>query len=246
MNREEIIRMIVQRETKRQGLSEDKVSQEAPDLHAAGCEHFGTWETALRYAGVSQRRLSRGVQISQAELLQKLRVLCTNGYDLSSKRNKLRDRWLFEAARKQFGTWRRALHAAGIDLKRVRGFSKTRRHSRRRIINALRNRREQGSSLRWNVVCLENRSLAIAAKTAFGSWRRALAAADLAPQEYLTINGRLWSREKVIDAIKRRHEKGQSLAHSDLHLDDAALLAAARRHWGSWSKAVAEAGLSTH
>jgi hypothetical protein len=35
------------------------VQREVQDLYESACEHFGTWDTALRYAGVDFQRLAR-------------------------------------------------------------------------------------------------------------------------------------------------------------------------------------------
>ena len=120
MSREDIIRRIVQREFQKQGLTEEAVLEDMPDLHQSACDHFGTWETALKYAGVNLRRLYAKHDYSRELVRQKIRNLCLNGYNLTATRNMRRDRRLYEAARQHFGTWRQALRAAGIDLEHAR------------------------------------------------------------------------------------------------------------------------------
>jgi hypothetical protein len=56
MSRESIIRWIVEREASGQKLSEDAVSREFETVHSEACNLFGTWETALLYAGYKKRR----------------------------------------------------------------------------------------------------------------------------------------------------------------------------------------------
>jgi hypothetical protein len=59
MSRQEVIRQIVARELNRLSLAEDVVREELPALHESACEFFGTWETALRYAGICRRKSRR-------------------------------------------------------------------------------------------------------------------------------------------------------------------------------------------
>ena len=49
---------------------------------------------------------------------------------------------------------------------------------------------------------------------------------------------RSWSRELVIDSIKDRYQQGLALNPQRLQKDDARLLAAGRRYFGSWPKAL--------
>ena len=238
MVREDVIRQIVEREARKDGLDEETVSREAPELHSAAGDHFGSWDTALRYAGVVGPGRYATSRCSPASVLRQLRKMCLNGHSLSSQRIMVRDRALFAAARKHFGSWLQALSAVGLDLGNARRFSKARRPSKQQIVQALRERRQQGLSLVWNVACLENRAFAMRAKGVFGSWRRALAAAGLAPAAYLAAGGRVWNKERVVEAIRLRHQEGKSIIARQ---NDAALVSAARRYFGSWGEALKEA-----
>ncbi|MCY0898499.1 MAG: hypothetical protein OWU33_06095 [Firmicutes bacterium] len=49
---------------------------------------------------------------------------------------------------------------------------------------------------------------------------------------------RSWNRNLVIETIQYRHQQGMSLNPQRLQLDDPSLLAAGRRYFGSWPKAL--------
>ena len=183
MQREEVIRQVVQRDVEHRALLEEQVLQESPELHTAACEHFGTWHTALNYAGINLRRVSTDHKCSEEEVLRTIRYLCCNGYNLTANHNIRRDRRLYEAARQHFGTWRRALCAAGINMQYVNLPTHPRRFTQSKIIEAIQQRQQAGLSLSWTVVCMDNRALANAAKNSFRSWRLALVAAGLAPEK---------------------------------------------------------------
>ena len=245
MTREDVIREIVERELRNQGLSVEVVLREAPNLHIDACDHFGTWDTALRYAGISRRRLGAEGGYSRERVLQKIGRLCQDGYSLRAGHNQRRDPELYDAARRHFGGWKRALRAAGIDLKKAGLRTQPRRLDKQAIITALRQRQREGRSLRRCDVSREDRTLATAAKHAFLSWWRALEAAALAP-DVPQDRGRLqrWSKQLVIEAIQRRQQDGKPVSVTSARNDDAPLEAAARRHFGSWAEAIRASGIA--
>jgi len=239
MTREDVIRLIVTCESRQARLEEALVRSEEPGLYAAATEHFGTWETALCYAGVRQAVKRACKPYSADAVLQKLRTLSRRGYDLSGERNRVRDPRLYAAAKGHFGTWRNALASAGIQLQGLRGFSKSTPRRRERIRQSIRARRQQGLSLAWSQVCLDNHALAVAAKAVFGSWSRALAAAETAQQPPSR-----WNKARVLEEICRRRQLDASLRYSAVHAEHPTLLWAAQRHWGGWKQALAAAGLA--
>jgi hypothetical protein len=179
MSREAIIRQIVARDIANQDLSAHTISSTEAVLYELACEEFGSWQTALEYAGV-RSRMSMPIdkELTRKRVRQQLRRLCTTGYDLGSHVNRSRNRLLHDAAIGYFGSWREALAASGINLANV---------SRRRpkhldsemMILWLQQRKAAGLSLRWTVVCLENRDYALAIRRTFRSWREAIAAAEI-------------------------------------------------------------------
>ena len=67
MSREAIIRQIVHRDLEQLGLAEEIVQREESELYVAACDHFGTWETALTYAGVDVRHVRQCKEYSSAK-----------------------------------------------------------------------------------------------------------------------------------------------------------------------------------
>ena len=115
MSRETVIRRIVQREMQKRGLTEEVVAREAPGLYRAACKEFGTWDTALKYAGIGVRHLYAKEKAARDQLIQRLRKHVARGRQLAAKDVLRRNRRLYEAARRHFGTWREALRAAGLN-----------------------------------------------------------------------------------------------------------------------------------
>ena len=179
MSREAIIRQIVDRDLTGKDLSEESIRKTESALYEIACEEFGSWETALEYAGVDARASSnRGVKWTTARVQQHLRRLCTTGYDLTAHTNRERNRPLYRAALHYYGSWRAALAGSGINLANVYR-RRPKNLDRETMVLWLKERQTAGQSLVWTEVCLENRAYALAIRRTFRSWRKALVAAGL-------------------------------------------------------------------
>jgi len=84
-------------------------------------------------------------------------------------------------------------------------------------------------------------TLYAAACRLFGSWRKALEKAGLEPTDHL-VRGR-WSRERVLEEVRRLHGEGRPLTATKVKLYARSLWLAAARHVGSWGEALRAAGL---
>jgi hypothetical protein len=176
MIRETIIRKIVELDIAGQSLLEEYIQASDELLHAAAVSEFGSWATALGYAGVSAHDVGRCRDLTPKRIKHRLRRLCTTGYDLGAKINRSRDRGLYEACIRHFGSWRNALTNAGINLANVTRH-KPKNLDRDTMLLWIRNRKEAGQSITFSEVCFENRDYALAIKREFHSWARALEAA---------------------------------------------------------------------
>ena len=93
MSREVIIRQIVDRDLANKDLNEETIRTKERVLYEIACEEFGSWETALEYAGVDARASSKTDQHwTRVRVQQHLRRLCTTGYDLTAHVNRERNR----------------------------------------------------------------------------------------------------------------------------------------------------------
>jgi hypothetical protein len=178
-SRRDVIRRIVRRDNQEQSLREEVVQREDAKLFESACQHFGTWGTALRYAGVDIDRLAKGPSYGPEAVIRQIRRLCHGTYNLTAKRVRHRDGRLYRAALEHFGTWKKALRAAGINPDHVRPHKKGHSLNRQQMVEAILDRKRRGQSLRCIDVRRENYAFAVAAKHRFGSWRAALIAAGV-------------------------------------------------------------------
>jgi hypothetical protein len=173
MMREAIIRKMVEREAANHSMLEQDVQRDDELLHIAATNEFGSWETALAYAGVNVRHGGQRGDLTVDQVKQQLRRLCTTGYDLGAQLNRSRQRALYDAALRYFGTWRGALKASGINLANVTA-RKPKHLDRETMLLWIRNRHASHQTLSYSEVCLENRAHALAIRREFGSWMKAI------------------------------------------------------------------------
>jgi hypothetical protein len=181
MSRETVIRRIIQRETQKRGLTEDVVAREAPGLYRSACKEFGTWDTALKYAGIGVRHLYAKESCARDHVIQRLRKYCARECKPTAKTVMRHDRRLYDAARRHFGTWRQALRAAGTAQAIVAPVPpsppRKRKWDPQTVIEHILRRQGEGKPLTYKRVQSEQSTLIWAAKKYFGGWQQALTAA---------------------------------------------------------------------
>lgn len=90
---------------------------------ASSPRYFGSWERAIRAAGLSYDSIRRIESWNRARILEKIRELHAQGVALNNaSMRRLGYRGMMEAAARpqNFGSWEAAVRAAGIDYDRVR------------------------------------------------------------------------------------------------------------------------------
>jgi hypothetical protein len=84
MIRETIIRKIVEIDVAGGNMLEESIQASDELLHASAVNEFGSWETALQYAGVSTHDVGRCRDLTPERIKFRLRRLCATGYDLAA------------------------------------------------------------------------------------------------------------------------------------------------------------------
>jgi len=102
MIRQTIIRKIVELDVAGNSLLEESVQAADELLHASAVNEFGSWETALEYAGVSPHDVGRSRELTPERIKHRLRRLCTTRYDLGAKENRSGEWFYFKRIRTSF------------------------------------------------------------------------------------------------------------------------------------------------
>jgi hypothetical protein len=189
-----------------EGLSHRAVRQERQYLVVAAVEFFGSWEEALRAAGLDYDEIRKQETWTKAKILRRIRELAAQGEDLSYGAITQNHSSLAAAAgnKRYFGSWGEAIEAAGIRYDEVR------RHrepwDRERIIATIRELHARGEDLiTTNIRKLGYRTMEYAARRQghFGSWRAAIEAAGLDFEE-VTRLGKTRRRKRSTRVRLRR------------------------------------------
>lgn len=128
----------------------------------------------------------------------------------------------------------------------LRGRVKRRRWDKPSILKALRAARRQrgAAALSWRALATRNRPLVAAATYHFGSLASALTAAGIDAKA--TSRKPIWTKDRVIRAIKHARRKGRDLSWGATIARPGPLRRAAfagKRLFGSWARALHVAGV---
>ncbi len=125
--RERVLRCIRGRVAKKRPLDCRSVCREEGRLYRAAARCFGSWDTALREAGLDPERIRLRRRWTRFALIRAIRANAGNG-----KRKGIEA--LSQAARSFFGSWREGLMAAGLTPLRRAPVRWTRRRIRAEIL----------------------------------------------------------------------------------------------------------------
>ena len=200
-----------------------------PHIYQQGIWIFGDWDEALRAAGFNPKTMRKRRVWDKEKLAKEIQVVQDRNQPLNAKYAMKNHGELFSAAQRRFGSWSKALVAAGVSKKEPpKGLRKTslgilralraflESHSRDEIPHALRSE----------------------ATHYFGSLRHALVALK---KDQRLLRG--WSKPKIITVLSRMHRSKEPLAYAQARRNVPALVSAAEAYFGSWGKALYAAGI---
>ena len=204
-------------------LNADSVHGRNRRLYGAAWRHLGSWDQALRLSGLDPGLVRRRGRWTQETVFRALWKADTEG-------TLRRKGALMHAAARVFGSWRTALQAAGLPVRRAPRVAWTRALVR----SAIRDRARLGLSLRASEVHDQAPGLWRATRRLFREpWPDLIAALSL------PYSGRrIWDSSRVLRAIRRVKRDHPLLRKHDIRQSCPGLLSAGVRWFGSWGKAV--------
>ncbi|MBI3948181.1 MAG: hypothetical protein HY321_19850 [Armatimonadetes bacterium] len=160
-------------------ITQASVARRQPALLRAAYRHFGSWRTALTFAGIpcDEARATRAW--TREKIIARIRELRDHGADLSWRSVRTRTDPLLAAAAVRaahFGSWRAAIEAAGLAYDDV---CRRRAWDEESVLAGLRALAARGGALSSGAARAASSALHAAAVRRFGSWERALEAAGL-------------------------------------------------------------------
>lgn len=89
-------------------------------LYAAASGRFGSYKAAIRAAGIDYDKICKAPVWSRSKVVEALRACKARGLPLHDNAVSRSNSALYNAARKWFGAYKKAIRAAGFDYARVR------------------------------------------------------------------------------------------------------------------------------
>lgn len=227
-------------------------------LYQAATRIFGSWRNAIIAAGITPQRAIRAERWQPVTVLNAIRRLAKQKRPLTLAEVEKRHGSMVSAARRFYGSWPKAVIAAGVDPGKFRCVVAW---SRERIIEGILIRALNNEPLGPRTA---PRSLVDAGKRVFGTWAAAKAAAGVssAIEEGRAIGGeedlRLgaeveaagphkqrtpWTSSQICTSIVARLHQGRRMNATAVYDENNELYHAAIRRYGSWSNALSAAGL---
>jgi len=237
---EKIIGFLRQRARKGQKINVSAAMDASGGVVSAAIDLFGSWDKALEAAGVNPDKVRLHKRWTKERVVAGIRERKKNGLKLNMGAAQVDDSNLTMAAVRHFGSWDRALKAAGIDPQAVK-LLWHRSWTKAAVIAFIQERRAKGGKLNRKAVDKDGAGPSGAASRYFGSWDNALVAAGVAPEEVRLA--RAWTKEKVLAAIKERKKRGLKLHYLAVTNDDESLVWIGRKTFGSWDGALRAAGI---
>jgi hypothetical protein len=225
-------------------LSYNAMGRRNQSLLSAAAYNFGSYRNAVERAGISYDHIIRRPKWTKGAIIAQLKIARRMGEDLHwsavTARGDDLSRAAFAALQPRlFGSWDRALHAAGLDADDVGRYRKWDRNS---VVFDLRSRAANQEPLNSGAVQQEDAGLHAAAARLFGSYDRALRAAQLDPRDIR--QRRRWTRQDVVAGLRKAKRRKVPLTDSSIRRIDGGLYGAAVRLFGSLVKARAAAKIT--
>ncbi len=178
---------------------------------------------------------------SKEIIVQEIQRLHLEGVPLYSHYMRKTYQELLAAGMRHFGGWKEAVLEAGFSYDEVRRYHQW---SNEKIIETIQSLYRAGVDLSFRAVMLSKEAPMVYAAIRtqhFGSWRNALELAGLPAEEIYRY--RSWDDQEILNEIRTLHSKGEDLSSKRMDDSSNTLIATARRRFGTWEKAVSDAGL---
>lgn len=176
-------------------------------------------------------------------ILNELRTRQQRGDPTDSHTLQRTRRSLVSAAKKHFGSFKKAVKAAELQ-QNSRGHRP--KWTKQAVIRVIKEARRRGTDLCWSAVItrdslLRKAAFAAVQKRLFGGWPRALEAAGVDADS--SRRHQSWDKTVVVAELKQLHADREATNSFAVRMSNPALHAAAVRHLGSFAAALRAAGI---
>jgi hypothetical protein len=224
-------------------LSYNLLAKKDQSLVSAAAYHFGSYRKAVERAGIDYAEVIRRPRWTKTAIITLIKEARRSGQELhwssvTKRRDPLGKAAFASLQPRLFGSWDRALHAAGLDADEVNRYRKWDKNT---VVSELKARFRDGELLNSGAIQRDDPGLHAAAVRHFAGYDQALRAAKLDPDK--VRRRKLWEKADVIRGLKLARKSGVALSDSAIRRDQPALYGAAVRLFGSFTAARSAAGI---
>jgi len=222
-----------------------------PALLAVMSLRFGSAGAAIRAAGIDYDtvRVRTRPRWDAAKVIRELKRLQRDGKGLWYSAVHREARYLPKMAIRFYGSYAKALRAAGIPIAQKQAPPRPRRQPmpRAEILERLRSLHEKGADLRARTLSRAERHLYMSIKPNFKSLLEALSAAGIVwkrKSREKSVRMRHWTGPIVVETLQRLHREGVDLRIAKIRKSHNPLFMATIHCFGAYGNAIVEAGIN--
>ncbi|MFI5379752.1 MAG: hypothetical protein ACHRHE_10675 [Tepidisphaerales bacterium] len=218
-------------------LSYNRTAAQNQALVSAAAYHFGSFRQAVQESGIDYAGVLRRPRWSAGRIVELIRKARRAGEELNwgavSRRHDELGHAAFASLQKRlFGTWNKALAAAGVDAGKVALY---RRWTKTTLASALQTFHCANRPMSSGDMQKRDPGLHAAALRLFGSYDAALKAARVEPSA--VRRRRRWTRDSILAELRSLQKKRPDFSGKLVRARYAALYGAAIRSFGSFKAA---------
>jgi hypothetical protein len=239
----EIIQTLKKLHKQGHDLSYNALAKKMQSLVSAASYHFGSYRIAVQQSGIDYADISRRPRWTKASIIKLIKEARRAGSQLHwsavCKRRDDLGKAAFAALQPRlFGSWDRALHAAGLDADEINQYRKWTKDT---VVTELRARHREAMPVNSGAIQQEDPSLHAAAVRHFAGYDHALRAAKLDPDKIR--QRKIWQKSDVVKGLKLVKKSGKPVSDSAIRREQPALYGAAVRLFGTFTAARTAAGI---
>jgi len=244
-NRKTVIRELRKLRRQKVPLHHAAIERNRSDLVLAAYRYFGTYQAAIRAAGLpyDQIRIRKMPSWDKQRIIRRLREFKKEDHGLWQRAVRCDEPYLIRAAKRCFGSYELAAKAAGIDVSLLAPPT-YRFWSPKVIVEELRKLyARKPSQLKPAHMTVHHPRLQRACRRQFSTYRKALEAAEIPYAEVARITAPFLPAAKIIERLQDLFERGKDMRYSKMAVEHARLLNASRTRFGSYAAAMKAAKL---
>ncbi|MCC7500339.1 hypothetical protein IT396_00840 [Candidatus Nomurabacteria bacterium] len=210
-----IVAEILRRSDTKLSIRGGDVANEDPSLYRASIRHFGRrgWTKARMLAGFPPIDPSPLIIWSKETVIQEILQLHENGVPLNTGALGETYGYIRSAGEKHFGSWGKAITAAGLDYLTICKNKPRGWWTKSRLIQAIQNLDKQGLRLSSKSIKESHGDIFGSALSKFGSWSQAVEAAGISYRLHTRVwSTKAWMRRMQEDEYNITLERAQTHA----------------------------------